>query len=178
MVRGSGEPTSPVMESGLVDGRRAGRRAGSGLAATVAVALALIPGVLLGSIHRSTSDEDREASRRQPVYAFGGLHASGAAHPLQRAGAPRNPAELFQRQCVACHGKKGKGDGPAAPAMNPRPANLTDPERIGALSDEELIEVLTKGKGAMPSFGALLSPEEIDAMARYVRELSGAQGEK
>jgi len=32
--------------------------------------------------------------------------------------------QLFQQQCVSCHGVEGKGDGPAASALNPRPRNF------------------------------------------------------
>jgi high-affinity iron transporter len=34
-------------------------------------------------------------------------------------------ARLFAQNCVSCHGPQGRGDGPAAAALNPRPANLT-----------------------------------------------------
>ena len=33
--------------------------------------------------------------------------------------------ELFQVQCIACHGPQGKGDGVAAAALNPHPRNFT-----------------------------------------------------
>jgi len=32
---------------------------------------------------------------------------------------------LFVRHCSACHGVEGRGDGPAAPALQPPPADLT-----------------------------------------------------
>jgi mono/diheme cytochrome c family protein len=42
------------------------------------------------------------------------------------------PAEMvhvgqryFVRYCSACHGVEGRGDGPAAPALRPPPADLT-----------------------------------------------------
>lgn len=79
----------------------------------------------------------------------------------------------FKRQCVPCHGEKGKGDGPAAVAFNPPPANLTDPERIGKLTDAELREILTKGEKLMPAFGTVLKPAEIDSLIPYLRKLSG-----
>jgi len=36
--------------------------------------------------------------------------------------------ELFEANCVQCHGKEGRGDGPAAGTMNPRPRNFTSPD--------------------------------------------------
>jgi mono/diheme cytochrome c family protein len=35
---------------------------------------------------------------------------------------------LYAQQCVSCHGEAGKGDGPAASALNPRPRNFTVPD--------------------------------------------------
>jgi len=57
-------------------------------------------------------------------------------------------------------------------AFNPPPANLTDPEGIGKLTDAELREVLTKGKRSMPAFGTVLKPAEIDSLISYLRKLS------
>jgi mono/diheme cytochrome c family protein len=36
--------------------------------------------------------------------------------------------ELFEKNCVSCHGPAGHGDGPAAGTMNPRPRNFTNPD--------------------------------------------------
>ena len=42
---------------------------------------------------------------------------------------PTSPAsghEMFTTYCAVCHGKEGRGDGPAATALNKKPANLTE----------------------------------------------------
>lgn len=142
---------------------RATRRCfGRARGSVLALSLALAAGVGLASIGTAA---DADALARRPL------------HGSERLQQSPGPAELFRRQCAACHGKKGEGDGPAASAMNPRPADLTDAERIGDLSDEELIEVLTKGRSAMPSFGSLLEVDQIRAMVAYIRELSGTESE-
>ncbi|MFQ5680046.1 MAG: c-type cytochrome [Gemmatimonadota bacterium] len=82
---------------------------------------------------------------------------------------------LFKRQCVACHGAKGKGDGPAAAALTPRPTNLTDAKLMSKLTDEELAAIISGGKGSMPAFSKLLTSEQLDAVVRYVRSLSAAK---
>jgi len=81
-------------------------------------------------------------------------------------------AQVFHRQCVPCHGKEGKGNGPAAVAFNPKPADLTDADRMGKLTDEELLTVIGAGRGSMPSFAAVLSGDELQAVSDYVRSLS------
>ena len=36
-----------------------------------------------------------------------------------------NGTEMFASYCSPCHGKSGRGDGPAAAALTPKPADLT-----------------------------------------------------
>jgi mono/diheme cytochrome c family protein len=38
---------------------------------------------------------------------------------------PTSGSEMYAKYCAACHGMGGRGDGPAAPAFNSRPTNLT-----------------------------------------------------
>jgi mono/diheme cytochrome c family protein len=52
--------------------------------------------------------------------------------------------------CVSCHGAKGKGDGPAAVALNPKPADWTS-KRVQDMSDGEIFWKMTTGRGAMPA---------------------------
>ena len=81
-------------------------------------------------------------------------------------------AEVYRRHCTACHGNEGKGDGPAAVAFNPRPSDLTDADRLGRLSDEQLMVLIGNGRASMPAFAAVLSPEDLRAVTDYVRSLS------
>ncbi len=86
--------------------------------------------------------------------------------------AERTGKEVYERQCLACHGTEGKGDGPAAAAFNPRLPDLTDAERMNSVTDEALLELIRDGIGAMPGFGRLLESEELIAVRDYVRSLS------
>lgn len=86
--------------------------------------------------------------------------------------------ELYKRQCAACHGDAGKGNGPAAMALSPKPKDLTNPERMNQFGDEELLEIITNGKGTMPAFGALLRSDELKEVMAYVRSLSTPKNEK
>lgn len=44
--------------------------------------------------------------------------------PIQRTEATSG-AEMFTTYCAVCHGKDGKGNGPAAPALKTHPIDLT-----------------------------------------------------
>jgi mono/diheme cytochrome c family protein len=85
---------------------------------------------------------------------------------------------IYQRQCVACHGKGGAGDGPAAVALSPKPADLTDLSQMGQLTESELLAIISDGRKTMPGFSAMLSPAQLTAVAEYVRSLSSPDGEE
>ena len=61
---------------------------------------------------------------------FGALFAFGQDKPTVKqvkAGYsdPASGKAMFQSYCSACHGKEGKGDGPAAAALKKGPSDLT-----------------------------------------------------
>ena len=73
--------------------------------------------------------------------------------------------------CVSCHGDKGKGNGPAAVALNPKPADWTS-VRVQKESDGEIFWKITTGRGPMPSWRHL-SENDRWAVVRYIRTLAG-----
>src|SRR5262245_30553450 len=42
-----------------------------------------------------------------------------------------NGKKLAETNCISCHGASGKGDGPAAAALTPKPADWTSPKVQG-----------------------------------------------
>ncbi len=86
-------------------------------------------------------------------------------------------AEIHQKQCLRCHGKEGKGDGPASRVLKPKPADWTDPERMSELSDENLFQVIKEGGEAvgrskmMPAFGAKLKDDQIADLIAFIKSL-------
>src|SRR5688572_23707075 len=77
--------------------------------------------------------------------------------------------------CAPCHGKAGKGDGPASVALNPKPRNLTDAAYMAPLDDRYLYELISRGgiavgkSAQMPEFA--LSPQDIQNLIAFVRTL-------
>lgn len=71
-----------------------------------------------------------------------------------------------------CHGMTGAGDMPMA-AGYPN-ANLIDQRWAHGPEKEALVRVIRDGLPGTPmlGFGRMMSPEEIDAVAEYVRGLS------
>jgi cytochrome c oxidase subunit 4 len=81
--------------------------------------------------------------------------------------------ELFQVQCVTCHGAEGKGNGVAAAALNPHPRNFTQNEGWKNGRRETMVfKTLKEGLAgsAMASFATLPSDDRW-ALAAYVLSL-------
>jgi mono/diheme cytochrome c family protein len=83
--------------------------------------------------------------------------------------------DLYQANCVACHGERGLGDGPAAAALTPRPANLRWFLRMPMASDGYLMWTISEGGAAfgsaMPAFKDSLSEDARWRIIRYLRSL-------
>jgi mono/diheme cytochrome c family protein len=64
--------------------------------------------------------------------------------------------QQFDSYCAPCHGKAGKGDGPAAPALTPRPPDLTQLSKKygkgGAFPAKDFEDKLN-GQGMSPAHG-------------------------
>ncbi len=85
--------------------------------------------------------------------------------------------KLYGQFCATCHGQSGKGDGPGAAALNPKPRDHTDKEYMSKLSDEDLLNVIKNGGASigksplMPPWGASLKDDQIKDVIAYVRTL-------
>ncbi len=71
--------------------------------------------------------------------------------------------------CVSCHGAKGKGDGVAAAALNPKPADWTS-GRVQEETDGELFWKISNGRGPMPPWKHLPENDRW-ALIQFIRSL-------
>lgn len=93
-------------------------------------------------------------------------------------GDPKAGKAKYDLLCASCHGNTGKGDGPAAAAMNPKPRNHTDGKYMNALTDKYLFDII-KGGGVgvgksplMPVWGGQLTDQDITNLVAYIRSLA------
>lgn len=84
----------------------------------------------------------------------------------------------YDSLCGGCHGASGKGDGPAAAGLNPKPQDHTSGKHMNSLADKYLFDI-TKGGGVgvkksplMPAWGNTLKDEDIWNLIAYIRSLA------
>ncbi len=104
------------------------------------------------------------------------------ADPPPPAAAPVPDAvrgkSVFLTNCMTCHGAKGDGKGPAAAALDPKPANFTDPAVQARVSDKEMDTAIRKGgaavgkSAAMPAWGGTLKENDIRSVQLFIRSLA------
>lgn len=67
--------------------------------------------------------------------------------------------EMFDSYCAVCHGKSGKGDGPAASAMKTSPADLTLlAQKNGGKYPAAHVASVLKGTAGTPAHGSQEMP--------------------
>jgi mono/diheme cytochrome c family protein len=105
-------------------------------------------------------------------------------HVLARAPGPAasdGDAALYREHCAACHGAEGRGDGPAAGLLSPRPRDFTrgqykfrsTPSGQRPTLDDVARTIRMGLPGtSMPGYADLLGPEQIARLARHVLSLS------
>ena len=77
-------------------------------------------------------------------------------------------AATYKQKCVACHGPDCKGETPTCKALG---VHSFASAETAKMSDQELADIIEKGKGKMPKYGASMKPDEIKAMVAYIRTL-------
>ena len=90
------------------------------------------------------------------------------------AGTAEKGKGLYAGHCASCHGLAGNGQGPQAPGMNPAPTDFTNAAAMNARSDSDLQMPILQGKygTAMPGYGTVLSPDDVESLVRYLRTLA------
>lgn len=83
--------------------------------------------------------------------------------------------QLYEKNCVTCHGAAGKGDGPAAKAMKTKPQDFA--AGLKGKSDADLTKVLkegivgAEGKATHPKM-TKLSDEQQQSVIQYIKQLA------
>lgn len=75
--------------------------------------------------------------------------ATPGATPTVATGGPSDGRALFAQRCGPCHGTSGRGDGPAAAALDPKPRDYTDRAWQASVTDEAIRKIIVGGGAAV-----------------------------
>lgn len=150
-------------------------------------------GVWLAACGCNDRDNMRQGARLRPFEATPGsprLLATNVPPPGVVARAP-GPFELTQRPpltaavldrgqvyfnvyCSPCHARDGYGDGLIVLHGYPAPPSFHT-EDLRSRDDAHLFNVIERGLGKMPPYGAMIAPVDRWAIVEYVRALQLSQ---
>jgi caa(3)-type oxidase subunit IV len=117
---------------------------------------------------------DHEESLEDMLAAYPEIGTAAASS----SGGGFDAAGPYASVCASCHGAGGAGDGVAAPALNPPPANFTDPAFWAARSDDQVAQAILQGgaamglSAAMPAWSAMFDDAQATAMVKYLKTFS------
>lgn len=115
-----------------------------------------------------------------PAEESGSTTAAGSTAAAATASVPpearQRATALFAERCAACHGPEGRGDGPGAAAMDPKPRNYHDTEWQQTVTDEEIENAIVYGGAAVGKSPLMVGnpdlasqPEVVAALRELVR---------
>lgn len=81
--------------------------------------------------------------------------------------------ERTKGNCIFCHGETGAGNEANFPKLRRKPADLTNKERMTAMTDGEVFWKISKGiTGIMPNGDKRMTEEERWHVVNYIRTLA------
>jgi cytochrome c553 len=144
-------------------------------------ALALLPLLVLAC---SKSQDADNLPRPAATQAATAAAAPAPADTTSGGGggggyADQQAATIFKTRCSTCHGTDGRGNGPAALTLNPKPRNYTDPAWQKSVTDDHIKEIIVKGGAALGKSPNMLAnpdladkPDVVEALMKKVRSFA------
>ncbi|MBI4952866.1 MAG: c-type cytochrome [Myxococcales bacterium] len=111
------------------------------------------------------------------VFGAAALVGSGAAHGGCGGGedlpasAVNEAKEIFAVRCAPCHGTSGKGDGPGAAALDPKPRDYTSAEWQKSVTDEQIEKIILGGGPAVGKSSTMPPNPDLDKKRAVVKAL-------
>lgn len=107
--------------------------------------------------HRHTAEATPASDPNAP-------QVTGSAEP-PLPGLDEVTIATWRRGCTTCHGELGRGDGPQGPMNKAR--DLSDAAWQASVTDAQIADVISKGRGKMPAFP--LPASTIEGLTHLVR---------
>jgi mono/diheme cytochrome c family protein len=108
-----------------------------------------------------------------------GKKEEGAEKTASATAIPKESQDIFTNRCVACHGVRGSGDGPASASLSPKPRNFQDRAWQKSVTDEHIEKIIVGGGAAVGKSPAMPGnpdlagkPEVVTGLKNKVRSLA------
>jgi hypothetical protein len=135
-----------------------------------------ILGLVLGGAVWAAAQQQGQMSGAGGMMGSGGMMGGGGMR--RESQSPQGTGEAvsnFSNLCLTCHGPGGKGNGPMAAGLNPKPRDFSDCKTMAKDSDDILFKAIKGGSQSigrsamMPPWGGALTDEQIHELVSYVR---------
>jgi mono/diheme cytochrome c family protein len=84
--------------------------------------------------------------------------------------------KIYEVDCALCHGSNGNGKTDLAKDMSLTLSDFTDPKTLQSKTDDQLFDIIRKGKDKMPGEDASRAKnDDVKALIVYLRSLSKDQ---
>src|SRR5262245_50546877 len=99
------------------------------------------------------------------IFAF----MPGLVQSVSQANSGKRSAgeDIFRNRCAVCHGLDGGGDTTLGNKLGIPDLRAEEKQ----LSDDQMLKIITEGKGGMPAFKKKLSRDGIDKVMGHIKEL-------
>lgn len=116
---------------------------------------------------RNTSQEEANVKHISVRMGLVTLLACAMMAIFTSSVAAQDAGATFKAKCALCHGADGKGSAMGT-KMGVHDWSSADVQKM---TDAQLTEVITKGKGKMPSYDGKLKDTEIKDLVAFIRSL-------
>lgn len=120
-----------------------------------------------------------------PVVLLIGYCPAFAAPPAPQAGAsaqhsgkasgevPAHVKKIYDFDCAICHGATGNGKTDLAASLGAKMDDWTDPKALDSKTDEQLFDIIRKGKDKMPAEDPTRAKnDDVHGLINYIRSMS------
>jgi mono/diheme cytochrome c family protein len=146
-------------------------------------ALACFSVILLATISfgygKQQATQDKPAENPPPAPAADTAKPAGTNRKNPVAPTAESLAgakKMYGYDCAMCHGAAGDGKGDMVESMKLTMKDWREPQSLSAMTDGEIFDIITKGKGKMTGEGDRLPPDKVWGMVNYVRALAKKGG--
>ncbi|MBT9330809.1 c-type cytochrome [Paracidobacterium acidisoli] len=100
------------------------------------------------------------------AFSAAGFAALSATPPPVASAHAKQGDAIFHKRCIVCHSKQ---PGDMSPFGPPNLHGVFDPGSQLKITPADAVNIITHGRGHMPSFAGTLSKSEIESVVAYLK---------